>query len=284
MDNPHKSVSQELSCADSRMSYWVISFGSSFFTENSDDSTSAHDPGTESVELSTDSANKSIASCRADIQEGDCQTLVVIFNSAQHHGAWSSVGTTWFQFSCCALLQVFYESFDKSWKGRWIVSHKGEFTGTRWQATDDEYSVQGGGKREREHKLKQRDQQKLKPKSIIHYLFWFRSAHLKTNRNLFAAQSVAIDIIYSSQQIWQKKIFLLCHQYRGPEPPPLSPSTSHLDIVTGEYMSAANISAWRNTWMLMCVKLFLQVSGSMTKAWDMETMGCWWVRRQRSME
>jgi hypothetical protein len=66
---------------------------------------------------------------------------------------------------------VFYESFDKSWKGRWIVSHKGEFTGTRWQATDDEYSVQGGGKREREHKLKQRDQQKLKPKSIIHYLF-----------------------------------------------------------------------------------------------------------------
>jgi hypothetical protein len=46
---------------------------------------------------------------------------------------------------------VFYESFDKSWKGRWIVSHKDEFTGTRWQATVDEYSVQGGGEeRERE--------------------------------------------------------------------------------------------------------------------------------------
>jgi hypothetical protein len=145
IDNPHKSVSRELSCADSRMSYWVISFGSSFFTEISDVSTSAHDSGTESVELSTNSANESIASCRADIQEGDCQTLVVIFNSAQHHGAWGSVGTTSFQFSSCALLQVFYESFDKSWKGRWIVSHKDEFTGTRRQATDDEYSVQGGG-------------------------------------------------------------------------------------------------------------------------------------------
>lgn len=205
MDNPHKSVSRELSCADSRMSYWVISFGGCFFTEISDVSTSAHDSGTESVELSTDSANESIASCRANIQEGDCQTLVVIFNSAQHHGAWSSVGTTSFQFSSCALLQVFYESFDKSWKGRWIVSHKDEFTGTRWQLMMN-IVFKVGGKREKEHKLKQRDQQKLKPESIIHLLFWFRSAHLKTNRNLFAAQSVAIYIVFSSQQIWQKKI------------------------------------------------------------------------------
>jgi hypothetical protein len=33
------------------------------------------------------------------------------------------------------------------------------------------FKVGGKREREREHKLKQRDQQKLKPKSIIHYLF-----------------------------------------------------------------------------------------------------------------
>ncbi len=65
---------------------------------------------------------------------------------------------------------MFYESFDKSWKGRWIVSHKDEFTGTRWQLMMN-IVFKVGGKREKEHKLKQRDQQKLKPESIIHLLF-----------------------------------------------------------------------------------------------------------------